>query len=227
MKTDKLKNIIPNDWLNAIVKHLDLSHIIDIGVSVKKKRLKKIVYPAKDAVFSAFRLTKFYQVKVVIIGQDPYINSGEAHGLAFSTLNESTPPSLINIFREIEHDVANGFYLDQDPNLTRWAKQGVFLINTVLTVDAKDSNSHKKIGWQEFTTAAIKSINLELDNVVFMLWGGQAKEYKKYIDTTKHLILESGHPSPLAANRGYWFGNKHFSKCNKYLAIHNKNTIKW
>ena len=163
---------------------------------------------------------------MVIIGQDPYHGIGQANGLCFSVKNDiQHPPSLVNIFKEIETDLSIPYPRSGD--LTRWSKQGVFLLNSVLTVKANSAGSHKNIGWQKFTDIVINTISREKNNVVFLLWGNYAKEKIKLIDQKKHLILRSGHPSPLSANRGGWFGNKHFSTCNKYLNNKGIREIGW
>ena len=163
---------------------------------------------------------------VVILGQDPYHGPGQAEGLSFSVPNDiKHPPSLINIFKEIETDLSVSY--PKSGNLSRWAKQGVMLLNATLTVRAHEPGSHQKQGWETFTDTLIHKISLEKSNLVFLLWGGFAKKKSKHIDSSKHLILSGGHPSPLSANRGYWFGNEHFSKCNAYLKINGKTEIEW
>ena len=183
-------------------------------------------YPPKEFLFEAFNHCLLKDLKVVIIGQDPYHGPGQAHGLSFSVAEGITqPPSLVNIFKEIEQDLE--IPTPQSGNLLPWAKQGVFLLNATLSVRSQEPGSHQKHGWETFTDDVIKTISTQKDGVVFMLWGGFAKKKIKLIDTSKHLILSSGHPSPLSANRGYWFGNKHFSLCNNYLKHNNKKTIDW
>lgn len=183
-------------------------------------------FPPQNRIFSAFNLTPFSNVKVVIIGQDPYHGEEQAHGLCFSVPNKiSTPPSLKNIFKEIKEDI--GSPIPTSGNLERWAKQGVLLLNATLTVRAHQAGSHQRKGWEQFTDTVIEKLSAEKDGLVFMLWGGPAKKKGAKIDADKHLVLCSGHPSPLAANRGYWFGNKHFSKTNEYLEIKGKKPIVW
>ena len=191
------------------------------------------IFPYENEMFNCFKLTDLNKIKVVILGQDPYIKkftidniiTPQAMGLSFSVKSGITfPPSLNNIFKELENDI--NCDLPKSGDLTKWATQGVFLLNCTLTVREGSSNVHKKI-WKTFSENLIKYISENTDNVVFLLWGNDAKKNKKFIDTNKHLILESGHPSPLSANKGHWFGNKHFSKTNTYLQEHNKSIIDW
>lgn len=173
-------------------------------------------FPPENQIFNAFNHCFFDNVKVVIIGQDPYHDVGQANGLCFS-VNDGIkhPPSLVNIFKEMETDL--GIPYPESGNLTRWANQGVLLLNATLTVRSHQAGSHQNKGWEQFTDAVIKMMNDQKSNVVFLLWGGYAKQKVKLIDNKKHHVLTSGHPSPLSANRGYWFGNKHFSKTNYLL----------
>jgi len=173
-------------------------------------------FPPEKQIFNAFNYCPFESVKVVIIGQDPYHGYGQAHGLCFS-VNDGVkhPPSLINIFKEIEQDL--GIPYPESGNLMRWAEQGVLLLNATLTVRANQAGSHQNKGWEIFTDAVIKIVNDKKENVIFLLWGGYAKKKIKYIDENKQTVLVSGHPSPLSANRGFWFGNKHFSQTNSLL----------
>ena len=185
-----------------------------------------MIFPPGKQIFHAFELCPIHQVKVVIIGQDPYHDHHQAHGLCFSVNDGiALPPSLQNIYKEIEADL--GISAPISGNLERWAKQGVLLLNAVLTVEAHKAGSHQGKGWETFTNAVIQKINEQCENVVFLLWGNYAKEKSKLIDTKKHLILTAGHPSPLSANRGLWFGNKHFSKTNEYLLANQKTAIHW
>ena len=185
-----------------------------------------ICFPPENDIFNAFNYCHFDDIKVVIIGQDPYHGVGQAHGLCFS-VNDGIkhPPSLINIFKEIQQDL--GVVYPKSGSLEHWAKQGVLLLNSTLTVRAHNAGSHQDEGWETFTDAIIKTINLNTENVVFLLWGGFAKKKSKYIDNNKHHILTSGHPSPLSANRGYWFGNKHFSKTNFLLEQDGNCVVDW
>lgn len=179
---------------------------------------KTVVFPPQAQIFSALQTCAFEDVKVVILGQDPYHGKGQANGLSFSVSDGVPhPPSLVNIFKEIRRDLG----IDTHPsgNLERWAKQGVLLLNTTLTVEEGKAGSHQKKGWETFTDAVIQTISEEKSGVVFMLWGGNARKKVKLIDQSRHHILESGHPSPLSANRGHWFGNGHFSKANGLLDV--------
>lgn len=184
------------------------------------------VYPPQSMIYNAFDECAFDEVKVVILGQDPYHGFGQAHGLSFS-VNDGVrfPPSLRNILLEVEQDTGNP--LPISGNLTRWASQGVLLLNDVLTVRERSAGSHQKKGWENFTQAAIEKISEEKKGVVFMLWGKHAQQKGKIIDVNKHLILTAGHPSPMSANRGLWFGNKHFTQANRYLQQQGFTTIDW
>lgn len=183
-------------------------------------------YPPKNQVFRAFSTCSLEELKVVIIGQDPYHGQGQANGLAFSVNDHVVhPPSLANIFKEIQSDLAVPY--PQSGDLTPWATQGVLLLNATLTVRSGQAGSHQKRGWEQFTDTVIRKISDTTNNVVFMLWGGYAKKKSKLIDCSKHMILESGHPSPLSANRGYWFDNQHFSKANGYLESKANKAIIW
>lgn len=193
---------------------------------VKEEYTNNICFPSPKEIFAAFRACSFDNVKVVIIGQDPYHGLGQANGLCFSVhQGVSFPPSLINIFKEIEQDT--GEPIPIDGSLFRWAEQGVLLLNATLTVRKNEAGSHQKQGWEIFTDAIIQHISTQKEQAVFMLWGTYAKSKVKLIDQTKHLVLESGHPSPLSANRGHWFGNKHFSTCNSYLDAREIQPIIW
>ena len=183
------------------------------------------VYPDMYDLYNCFRFTPFSNVKAVILGQDPYHNEGQAHGLCFSVQDGiPKPPSLENIFKELKADI--GCDLPKSGNLTKWANEGVLLLNTALTVRAHQANSHAKCGWAWFTDSVIKLISDEKERVVFILWGGNARSKKPLIDTSKHLILECAHPSPLSAYNGF-FGCKHFSKTNEYLIANDKTPIDW
>lgn len=190
-----------------------------------QKAAGTLIYPSGSLIFSAFEKTSFDEVRVVILGQDPYHNPGQAHGLSFSVPDGvKPPPSLINIFKEIQSDL--GLTIPQTGNLEPWAKQGVLLLNASLTVEAHKANSHSQIGWYHFTDAVIKEISENKDHVVFMLWGKFAQAKETLIDTQKHLVLKSAHPSPLSAHNGFW-GNHHFSKANKWLQEHGEQVINW
>jgi len=193
---------------------------------VKKEYTDHTCYPKGSQIFAAFDHCTFDQLKVVILGQDPYHGPGQANGLCFSVHDEIPhPPSLINIFKEIETDTQVKY--PKSGNLERWASQGVLLLNATLTVRAHTAGSHQNKGWEIFTDAVIKTISNEKENIVFLLWGGYANKKGRIIDPKKHLILTSGHPSPLSANRGFWFGNGHFSACNKFLKKHGVAPILW
>ncbi|MED7787483.1 uracil-DNA glycosylase [Francisella sp. 19X1-34] len=186
----------------------------------------KVIFPKKEDIFNAFKYTSLDNLKVVILGQDPYHNYNQAHGLAFSVQKGvDVPPSLRNMYKELSNSV-EGFEIPNHGCLTRWAEQGVFLLNTTLTVEAHNANSHKDIGWQIFTDTVIEKISQHKEYIVFMLWGSHARKKKSLIDTSKHLILESTHPSPLSAHRGF-LGCDHFNKCNSYLAENNLEQIDW
>nr|WP_262921919.1 uracil-DNA glycosylase [Arenibacter sp. A80] len=193
---------------------------------VQQEYTKHTCYPRESHIFAAFNHCHLEKTKVVIIGQDPYHGPNQANGLCFSvSRGVAHPPSLVNIFREIESDLGKAY--PEDGNLEHWANQGVFLLNAILTVRAHEAGSHQKKGWERFTDTVIQKLSNEKEGLVFLLWGGFAKKKSKLIDTKKHYILTSGHPSPLSANRGYWFGNKHFSKTNKILLENGKQPINW
>ena len=193
---------------------------------VKQEYRSTTCYPPGSRIFSALDLCAFEDVKVVIIGQDPYHGVGQANGLCFSVADGIPhPPSLINIFKEIETDLKKPY--PKSGNLEHWARQGVLLLNATLTVRAHQAGSHQNKGWEQFTDSVIESVSREKDKVVFLLWGGFAKKKARYVDQAKHTVLTSGHPSPLSANRGYWFGNKHFSKTNSVLRSHAIEEINW
>ncbi len=193
---------------------------------VQQERQRANVFPPEDLVFNAFRLTPLPDVKVVILGQDPYHNIGQAHGLSFSVpVGVATPPSLKNIYTELVDDVP-GFTYPQSGDLTKWAEQGVLLLNATLTVRAHEAASHQKKGWEQFTDSVIQAISQQRTGVVFILWGSYAIKKSALIDQTKHLILTSVHPSPLSVYRGF-FGSKPFSKTNAYLAQQGKQPIDW
>lgn len=193
---------------------------------MERRRLGEKIYPRSEDVFNAFEYTAFDDLKVVIIGQDPYHEPGQAMGLAFSVpFSVPVPPSLQNIYKELSNDIP-GFIIPNHGNLIPWAKQGVLLLNSVLTVKAHQAFSHQGQGWEEFTDGVIKAINANSENIVFLLWGSPARKKGAGIDRSRHLVLETVHPSPLSAYRGF-FGCHHFSKCNEYLREHNKQEIDW
>lgn len=217
---------IEESWLPKLQAEFDKPYFKTLAAFVKSEYATHRCFPPGQQIFAAFDHCKFDDVKVVILGQDPYHGPGQANGLCFS-VNDGIPkpPSLQNIFREIQQDL--GIAIPESGNLERWADQGVFLLNATLTVRAHQAGSHQNKGWETFTDRVIETISNEKEGVVFLLWGGFAKQKQKLIDSKKHLILTSGHPSPLSANRGMWFGNKHFSKANAYLKKKNKKEINW
>ncbi len=218
---------IEASWKSVLQDEFDKPYFIKLVEFVKHEYQTQICYPKGSEIFNAMNHTPFDQVKVVIMGQDPYPNPGHAHGLCFSVQPhvKPFPPSLINIFKEIEQDTGKAF--PDNGSLIRWANQGVLLLNAVLTVRKGQPRSHQGKGWEIFTNEIIKKISEQKENVVFLLWGGDAKRKKNLIDAEKHYILETGHPSPLSANRGYWFGNKHFSKTNNFLQSKGLKEIDW
>lgn len=217
---------IEESWRQHIGNEFEKQYFIDLIKFVRYEYATTTCYPPGKLIFNAFNLCPFDKVKVVIIGQDPYHEPGQAHGLSFSVCDGVPfPPSLQNIFKEIEQDI--GMPIPMTGNLTRWAEQGVLLLNATLTVRAHQAASHQRRGWEEFTDAAIKALNADRDNLVFILWGGYARSKAPLIDSSRHLILQSVHPSPLSANRGGWFGNHHFSRANAYLTEHGKEPINW
>lgn len=217
---------IEESWYNKLKDYFDTETFQQLSSFVREEYVSKKVYPAPKNVFKAFWLTPFDDVKVVILGQDPYHGAGQAEGLSFSVpLGARVPPSLQNIYKEVESDL--GIKKDfSDGNLEKWAKQGVFLLNAILTVVANSPASHQKRGWEEFTDTVIKKISDDREHVVFMLWGNYARGKKSLIDRSKHLVLEAPHPSPFSANTGF-LGCKHFSLCNKYLEKNNIPPIAW
>ncbi len=213
-------------WKAILKDEFEKRYFKNLSEFVKSEYTSDKCFPPGKQIFSAFNHTPFNEVKVVIIGQDPYHGIGQANGLCFSVAEKvAVPPSLKNIFEEIRTDI--GSPIPTSGNLERWADQGVLLLNATLTVRAHQAGSHHKRGWEQFTDSVIEKLSNEKEGLVFLLWGGPAKKKGAKIDGTKHLVLTSGHPSPLAANRGYWFGNKHFSKANEYLIRNNKKPINW
>lgn len=213
-------------WKDRLRPEFEKSYFVGLTEFVKNEYAQHTCYPKGSDIFSAFDHCPFDNTKVVIIGQDPYHGPDQANGLCFSVKDGIPhPPSLINIFKEIETDI--GVPYPKSGNLERWADQGVLLLNATLTVRAHQAGSHQKKGWETFTDAVIKTISNEKEGVVFLLWGGFAKKKAALIDKNKHHILTSGHPSPLSANRGYWFGNKHFSKANEILVRNGESPINW
>jgi uracil-DNA glycosylase len=217
---------IHDSWKSHLETEFQKPYFKDLAKFVKEEYSKHQCFPPGNQIFNAFEYCHFDDVKVVIIGQDPYHDVGQAHGLCFS-VNDGIkhPPSLINIFKEIEQDL--GIPYPISGNLLRWANQGVLLLNATLTVRAHTAGSHQNKGWEIFTDAVIKIISEQKNNVIFLLWGSYAKQKVKLINNKKHQILQSGHPSPLSANRGLWFGNKHFSKTNFLLEQALEKAVNW
>jgi uracil-DNA glycosylase len=217
---------IAASWEKVLQPEFEKPYFEQLAHFVKDEYIKNTCYPGGSKIFDAFNLCCFDDLKVVIIGQDPYHGIGQANGLCFSVSEGiAHPPSLINIFKEINTDLNRPY--PKSGNLERWAKQGVLLLNATLTVRAHHAGSHQKKGWEQFTDAVISRISEQKEDVVFLLWGGFAKKKGLKIDKNKHCVLNCGHPSPLSANRGYWFGNKHFSKTNTYLKNRDLPLIKW
>lgn len=217
---------INQSWKTYLNSEFEKPYFKELMIFVEGEYKNFQCFPKQSEIFNAFNHCAFNDVKVVIIGQDPYHDIGQANGLCFS-VNDGIkhPPSLVNVFKEIEQDL--GIPYPTSGNLTPWADQGILLLNATLTVRAHNAGSHQKQGWEQFTDAVIKTLSTEKNNIVFLLWGGFAKKKKKLIDTTKHIVLESGHPSPLSANRGYWFGNKCFSETNFLLEQVGETSIDW
>ncbi len=218
--------ILEKSWREKLKGEMDKRYYRELVDKVQKEYEKETCYPPEDKIFNAFNLCPFDKVKVVIMGQDPYFNPGQAMGLSFSVPEGvQLPPSLQNIYKEIAADL--GTAIHQFGDLTRWAEQGVLLLNATLTVRAHDANSHQRLGWGTFTDAAIKALSDGRENLVFMLWGVFARSKKALIDQQRHCVIESVHPSPLSANRGGWFGQHQFSRCNAYLTSCEAQPIEW
>ncbi len=217
---------IHQSWKPFLQQEFDKPYFKDLVNFVKAEYSKHKCFPPGQQIFNAFEHCHFNAIKVVIIGQDPYHGIGQAHGLCFSVNDViAHPPSLINIFKEIEQDLGTSY--PKSGNLERWAKQGVLLLNATLTVRAHHAGSHQKKGWEQFTNAVIEQISEHKKDIVFLLWGGFAKSKSILINKERHNILTSGHPSPLSANRGYWFDNKHFSKTNFLLEQVGLKAVVW
>ncbi|MFD1631507.1 uracil-DNA glycosylase [Pseudopedobacter beijingensis] len=218
---------LESSWLKVVGNEFEKDYMKSLkSFLLIEKQQKKIIYPPSNEIFNAFNLTPFDHVKVVLIGQDPYHGYGQAHGLSFSVKdNIRLPPSLQNIYKELEQDIA-GFKIPSTGNLTKWAQQGVLLLNATLTVEASKAASHQKQGWEIFTDAAIKAVSDYKSGVVFILWGRFAQEKARLIDTSKHFIVKSAHPSPFSAYNGF-FGSRPFSKTNKYLEQQGLEPIDW
>mgnify|MGYP001413196514 FL=1 len=218
---------IDESWKRLLESEFNSEYFKKLIAFVKEEYSLTKCHPKGSQIFNAFDTCPINSLKVVIIGQDPYHGMNQANGLCFS-VNKGVqhPPSLINILKEIKDDLGLKFH-DNNGDLSKWAKQGVMLLNATLTVRDGYAGSHQNKGWETFTDKVIQIISDETNNTVFLLWGSFAKHKRKLIDTKKHKILESGHPSPLSANRGYWFGNKHFSQCNEYLESIGEHKIDW
>ena len=217
---------IEDSWKKRLAGEFEKPYFANLVQMVRQEYSQYRCYPPGPLIFNAFNLCPFDKVKVVIIGQDPYHEPGQAMGLSFSVPDGvPMPPSLINIFKEIEMDL--GKPMPASGNLTRWAEQGVMLLNATLTVRAHLAGSHQRRGWENFTDAAIKALSDGREHLVFILWGGYARSKAALIDQTRHLVVQSVHPSPLSANRGGWFGNHHFSQANAYLQAHGQQPIDW
>ena len=217
---------LDSSWEKQLSQEFEKPYFKDLMNFVKREYEEHTCYPQYADVFSAFNHCKFEDTKVVIIGQDPYHGPQQANGLCFSVKDGiKHPPSLVNIFKEIESDLNIPY--PESGNLERWAEQGVLLLNATLTVRAHEAGSHQKHGWEVFTDEVISKLSENSEHIIFMLWGGFAKKKAKLINAEKHFLLTSGHPSPLSANRGYWFGNRHFSSCNKILADLGNKSIAW
>ena len=226
LKFYEMFTYLNSSWQLALLNEFKNSYFERLIAFVENEYHTNICFPNENKIFAAFDHCPFEKVKVVIIGQDPYHGLGQANGLCFSVDDEVVfPPSLINIFKEIQTDLIVPF--PKSGNLERWANQGVLLLNATLTVRENQAGSHQKQGWETFTNAVIQKISDESEHVVFLLWGNFAIKKGRLIDRKRHCVLESGHPSPMSANRGLWFGNKHFSKTNIYLKSVGKNVIKW
>lgn len=216
---------ISNDWLIPLKPEFAKPYYAKLYQKVNEEYRTRVIYPPSDDIFNAFAYTPLEKVKVVILGQDPYHGDGQAHGLCFSVKPDvEIPPSLVNIYKELHEDC--GCYIPNNGYLTKWAQQGVFLLNTVLTVRAHQANSHRGIGWEEFTDAAIRILNEQDRPIVFILWGRPAQMKKAMLNNPKHLILEAPHPSPLSAYRGF-FGSRPFSRANKFLEQNGVAPIDW
>jgi uracil-DNA glycosylase len=217
---------ISNSWKTELQEEFEKDYFKHLVEFVRSEYARHICYPKGNEIFAAFNHCDFNQVKVVIIGQDPYHGKDQANGLCFSVHKGIPhPPSLMNIFKELEKDTGKNY--PQSGDLTSWADQGVLLINATLTVRSGEAGSHQKQGWETFTDSVIQKLSIKSEGLVFLLWGGFAKKKGVMIDKEKHLILTSGHPSPLSANRGYWFGNNHFSRTNEYLRHSGRPEIQW
>lgn len=217
--------MIQNDWLEPLTPEFRKPYYAELFKFVKEEYAARKVFPPADDIFNAFHLTPLHEVKAVILGQDPYHNDGQAHGLCFSVKPDvEVPPSLVNIYQELHDDL--GCYIPNNGYLTKWAEQGVLMLNTVLTVRAHQANSHRGKGWEEFTDAAIRILNEQDRPIVFILWGSPAQKKAAMLHNPKHLILKAPHPSPLSAFRGF-FGSRPFSQTNEFLKKNGLEPIDW
>ena len=217
--------MIQNDWLEPLTPEFQKPYYAELFRFVKNEYAARKIFPPADDIFNAFHLTPLHAVKVVILGQDPYHNDGQAHGLCFSVKPDvDIPPSLVNIYQELHDDL--GCYVPNNGYLTKWASQGVLMLNTVLTVRAHQANSHRGMGWEEFTDAAIRILDEQDRPMVFILWGSPAQKKEKMLHNPKHLILKAPHPSPLSAYRGF-FGSKPFSRTKDFLKENGLEPIDW
>ena len=218
-------SMIQNDWLEPLKPEFSKPYYAELFKFVKNEYSTRKIFPPADDIFNAFHLTPLHEVKVVILGQDPYHNDGQAHGLCFSVKPDvAIPPSLVNIYQELHDDL--GCYIPNNGYLTKWAKQGVLMLNTVLTVRAHQANSHRGMGWEQFTDAAIRILNEQDRPLVFILWGSPAQKKAQMLNNPKHLILKAPHPSPLSAYRGF-FGSRPFSQTNEFLVKNGLEPIDW
>lgn len=217
--------MLANDWAAALKAEFAKPYYRELYTRVRTAYSKEVVYPPSDEIFQAYHLTALSEVRVVILGQDPYHEEGQAHGLCFSVKeNVAVPPSLVNIYKELHDDI--GFEIPKHGCLEKWAKQGVLLLNTVLTVRAHAANSHKGFGWEQFTDATLRILNEQDRPIVYLLWGRNARDKKAMLNNPQQLVLEAAHPSPLSAYNGF-FGCKHFSKTNEFLRDNNIEPIDW
>ncbi len=220
--------MLTNDWADAVGDEFSKDYYKSLYLFLKDEYTHHKIYPPADDIFNAMHLTPLAEVKAVILGQDPYHNEHQAHGLSFSVLPDvepkDVPPSLKNIYQELNKDC--GCYVPDNGYLEKWARQGVLMLNTVLTVRAHQANSHQNMGWEQFTDAIIRAVNEQDRPIVFMLWGNPARRKRAMLDNPKHLYLEAAHPSPLSAYKGF-FGCRHFSKCNEFLTAHGDAPIDW
>lgn len=216
---------LAGEWLEALRGEFKKPYYKSLFEAVQKEYQTRRIFPPADDIFNAFHFTPLHEVKVVILGQDPYHNEGQAHGLCFSVKKGvEIPPSLVNIYKELHDDL--GCYLPNNGYLEKWARQGTLLLNTVLTVRAHQANSHRSLGWEEFTDAAIRALDLQDQPIVFILWGKPAQQKKRMLHNPRHLILEAPHPSPLSAGRGF-FGSRPFSQANAFLEKNGLSPIDW